>query len=327
MERSQDTVLGEMAPQSAGNDNAPTVEGLQTKRTLSPRERVLELCREVVWWHHAMGSPVQMSDIFSRNRERFVTAVRGDCIRRVRLATKWSLPKVGKFFGLDHTTCLHHMQTKGVTKVRSTLTLESARRLARLKREQLLAEKPDRWALVVGQPKYSISSNGLVRFDATGNIRTPQLGNNGYCYVTFQSGPKGKAVYWPIHRMMMEAFVGPRPDGMQICHNDGDRLNNRLSNLRFGTAKDNADDRDWHGMTRRGVRNGNAKLRDQAAVNAIRARYADGGVSQYELADEFGISQAQINNIVLNKQHKTASVNAGAYHTTTEGETNNAQVD
>jgi predicted XRE-type DNA-binding protein len=73
-------------------------------------------------------------------------------------------------------------------------------------------------------------------------------------------------------------------------------------------------------MTCKGIKNGNAKIKKQGVIDEIRARYAQGGVSQYELADIYGVSQAQINNIILNKQHKAASVNAGAFYTATGGQ-------
>lgn len=51
-----------------------------------------------------------------------------------------------------------------------------------------------------------------------------------------------------IHRLVLMTFVGPPPEGMQGCHGDGDPTNNRLSNLRWGTASDNAQDRLRHGV-------------------------------------------------------------------------------
>src|SRR4029077_20216555 len=50
-----------------------------------------------------------------------------------------------------------------------------------------------------------------------------------------------------VHRLMMLAFVGPPPPGKQVCHRDGNRLNNKLSNLRYDTSRSNADDRSKHG--------------------------------------------------------------------------------
>lgn len=58
-------------------------------------------------------------------------------------------------------------------------------------------------------------------------------------------GAKKVAVY--VHTAMMLAFVGPRPDGLVVRHIDGDSLNNRLSNLAYGTASENEFDKVRHG--------------------------------------------------------------------------------
>lgn len=50
-----------------------------------------------------------------------------------------------------------------------------------------------------------------------------------------------------VHALVMLAFVGPRPDGMQVCHWNGDGTDNRLSNLRYGSASDNSLDMVRHG--------------------------------------------------------------------------------
>lgn len=46
-----------------------------------------------------------------------------------------------------------------------------------------------------------------------------------------------------IHQLMCEAFYGECPEGEEICHEDGNGLNNSIDNLRYGTPKSNADDR------------------------------------------------------------------------------------
>lgn len=51
-----------------------------------------------------------------------------------------------------------------------------------------------------------------------------------------------------VHHLVLEAFVGPRPEGMRALHRDDDPHNNHVSNLYWGTMRDNALDR---------VRNGN----------------------------------------------------------------------
>jgi len=58
----------------------------------------------------------------------------------------------------------------------------------------------------------------------------------------------GKTVL--LHPLILEAFVGPRPEGMIACHWDDNPANNRLSNLRWATPSDNMFDRIRNGRHR-----------------------------------------------------------------------------
>lgn len=53
-----------------------------------------------------------------------------------------------------------------------------------------------------------------------------------------------------VYRLVLEAFVGPCPEGMEGCHNDGDASNDRLSNLRWDTKSENQRDLVRHGTHR-----------------------------------------------------------------------------
>lgn len=99
-----------------------------------------------------------------------------------------------------------------------------------------------------------------------------------------------------IHRFVLECFEGPCPEGMQCRHLDGDPTNNTLSNLKWGTPKENMRDRDLHGTTARGSRNGNSKL-SESDVLAIRA--STEGLRP--LARKFGVSKTTIVNIRLGR--------------------------
>lgn len=50
-----------------------------------------------------------------------------------------------------------------------------------------------------------------------------------------------------VHRLVMAAFVGPCPDGMEVCHNNGNPADNRLVNLRYDTRSENMIDASIHG--------------------------------------------------------------------------------
>jgi hypothetical protein len=50
-----------------------------------------------------------------------------------------------------------------------------------------------------------------------------------------------------VHHLVLEAFIGPRPDGLIGCHNDGNCQNNKVANLRWGTYSSNARDQIKHG--------------------------------------------------------------------------------
>jgi len=52
----------------------------------------------------------------------------------------------------------------------------------------------------------------------------------------------GKATTFRVHRVILETFVGPCPDGMEGCHWDGEPGHNWLSNLRWDTHQHNSDD-------------------------------------------------------------------------------------
>lgn len=69
---------------------------------------------------------------------------------------------------------------------------------------------------------------------------------DGHCAVSLC---RGDLVLNPlVHRLVMAAFVGPCPDGMEVCHNNGVPNDNRLTNLRYDTASSNHLDRVKHGV-------------------------------------------------------------------------------
>jgi hypothetical protein len=120
----------------------------------------------------------------------------------------------------------------------------------------------ERWLPVVGwEGRYAISSLGRVRslprpvydpvqrrlWTARERILRPGI-RNGYPAVSLSPGTRVGARTYPVHRLVALAFLGPDPfEGAQVCHNDGDRTNPRLDNLRWGSQSDNQRDAVRHG--------------------------------------------------------------------------------
>lgn len=71
-------------------------------------------------------------------------------------------------------------------------------------------------------------------------ILTQSISATGYKVVMLSK--EGRGVPHKVHRILLEAFVGPCPEGMRGLHWDDNPLNNDLSNLRWGTASENARD-------------------------------------------------------------------------------------
>ena len=119
---------------------------------------------------------------------------------------------------------------------------------------------------------------------------------DGYRCVWLRGGAKR---CHKIHRLVLECFVGPCPDGMWARHLNGKPADNRLSNLKWDTPSNNARDRIKHGTQYtpwKGERNHKGKLTKQKVLE-IRGKCA-AGQSQYSLAKEYGVCSSTIHGII-----------------------------
>lgn len=123
-------------------------------------------------------------------------------------------------------------------------------------------QSTERWLPVVGyEGLYEVSDLGNVRsldhYARAGKhasrlyrgrllriVRQP--GSPTRCGVSMHDGSGGQRTRL-LHHLVLEAFIGPRPDGTEACHYDGDATNNRLSNLRWDSHVENEKDKMRHG--------------------------------------------------------------------------------
>lgn len=158
----------------------------------------------------------------------------------------------------------------------------------------------ERWANVVGfGDRYEISDQGNIRRRDNHRRLTPRPHiKTGYYQVGLSVDGRKNHPY--IHRLVCEAFSGPCPEGMECRHKDGDRSNNQSTNLAWGTRVEQNQDRNSHGTSNRGERHGLSKLTTEQVLE-IR-RLAATGWTQGDLAEQYGVCQQTISDIVVRRK-------------------------
>jgi hypothetical protein len=116
--------------------------------------------------------------------------------------------------------------------------------------------------------------------------------NHGYFTVALSRNCQPKT--YSVHGLVLTAFVGPKPEGFECCHWNGDPTDNRLENLRWDTPKANGEDRARLGRYR-GEKRVNSRLTEETVI-AVRIDLA-AGKSQRQIARAFEVSKSCIQAI------------------------------
>lgn len=113
------------------------------------------------------------------------------------------------------------------------------------------------------------------------------LSANGYLQVHLKRN-NGKYAKLNTHIFIALAFHGIPKGGQEVCHNDGNKLNNSATNLRWDTRKANHADKKQHGTQPLGERHYKTSLTDEQVIS-LRNRFISGGKIK-DLAEEFGMT-------------------------------------
>lgn len=157
---------------------------------------------------------------------------------------------------------------------------------------------------------YQVSNLGRIRsliLNTRGGVielSTPrilkQFEDKGYCGISLCRN--GKKHTKKMHRLVLETFVGPCPEGMECAHLDGNRANNALTNLAWTTRKVNHSHKHLHGTAQIGSRQGSAKL-TEGQVAIIKSKF-NTGISMGAIAREYGVCLDTILKIRHGKRWK-----------------------
>ncbi len=157
---------------------------------------------------------------------------------------------------------------------------------------------------VVGFPGYRVGSDGFLWSRHVKDTWRPLITSrhpSGYRFTHLKNPMARGYCRRYVHRLVLEAFVGPCPPGMQCCHYDGDKSNNAATNLRWDTRRANMLDLTRHGRPNhaRGSKAGNAKLRE-SNIPKIRRLFRS-GLSMGKIARRFHVSSASISQVISGK--------------------------
>lgn len=123
----------------------------------------------------------------------------------------------------------------------------------------------------------------------------PKIVHAGYLQVGLV--PARNRVTWKsVARLVLLSWVGPCPPGYQCCHNDGNKLNNTVANLRWDTQSGNYQDRFKHGTSAWGIHR-RKKLHPEDVIEIRRLRKS--GMKMPKIAAQFGLDKSTVRSIVI----------------------------
>jgi hypothetical protein len=169
-----------------------------------------------------------------------------------------------------------------------------------------------RYAIV--KPGYRVGDEGSVWSAVVGGCK-PRVGDTwhqlkpyptpkGYMYVTI--GLNNRRY---VHRLVLEAFVGPCPEGMECRHKDGDPGNNRLDNLCWGTPRENYEDAVRHGTDLKGEEQNGSVLTEADVLEAVAMSRA--GERIVAIARRFEVTPPAIGKILSGENWRHVTNVAG----------------
>lgn len=145
-----------------------------------------------------------------------------------------------------------------------------------------------------------LMSNGVSR-TIKGKRLKKSLSSEGYLVVGVGRDRRNRTVQ--VHTLVLTAFVGPCPKGMECRHLNGIKTDNRITNLAWGTREENSQDKVSHGTDNRGEKHATSKFTDSQAED-IRKRFTGKRGWMSEEAKRRSVSKTTIWDIIHGRTYK-----------------------
>lgn len=168
----------------------------------------------------------------------------------------------------------------------------------------------EEWRIIPSFPDYEASNFGRIRrrtrapHTRPGRILKTPPNRSGYLKAALSINNKMK--HTTVHRLVAEAFLGPRPLGMVINHKNLVKSNNQPENLEYVTRQENEKHAQINGHKADSWRPLLSKMSPSRKISADDVReirqLAKTGIPRRMLGQKFGISQSQIGRIIHRKR-------------------------
>ena len=167
-------------------------------------------------------------------------------------------------------------------------------------KEKTIAEDlpGEEWLPIVNyEDIYNVSNLGRVKRIADGvgtyigRLMTMNPSYKGYSMVGLY---KGSQKLFPCHKLVAEAFIGPRPDGFQINHKNGIKDDNRVCNLEYVTPSENAKHAYRIGLASNKGENHSCHVLTDKGIIEIRKLLDAGDLTQKEIGDMYNVHKSTI---------------------------------
>ncbi len=154
------------------------------------------------------------------------------------------------------------------------------------------------WRPAPGYDKYFVSNMGRVISLKYKNLRIMRVNMNKWGYLSVFLYKNRIKKPFVLSRLVLFTFNGAPEDGLQASHIDGNKLNNKLENLVWETAKENHLRRFDHGTMPLGESVKASKLKEGDVREMRRIYNSEKGLTYSDLGRSFGVSGVTVKKIV-----------------------------
>lgn len=151
--------------------------------------------------------------------------------------------------------------------------------------------------------EYQVSNLGRVRSCKKGEWKTLKQGKHIKGYLMVMLYANNKSTPFTVHRLVCEAFIGPRPNGKVINHKNSNKTDNSISNLEYVSKKENYKHAFISGkINLKGERQSNSVLTDKQALEILNIR-KEKNLTYSKIAEIYNVSEHVVGKLIRRQSY------------------------